>query len=93
MPSERHIDLDITPGELPRVVRALRGVRDLVLHADSDGSPLRLEVLVESREVESPHWLALLHRTVVLLARSAFGRPVDVVLSPHDDDLDASLDR
>jgi len=94
MPSERHPPLDVAPEEFPRVVRAFRGVRDVVLHNAGDGSPLRLEVMVHSPDTEQPHWLELLQRTVAILARSAFPGPVEVIISPsHEDDLDASLDR
>ncbi len=93
MPSERHPQLDVAPEEFPRVVRALRGVRDVVLHNAEDGSPLRIEVIVNRLDTEQPHWLELLQRTVAILAHSALPGPAEVVISPSDDPPDASLDR
>lgn len=92
MPSN-HPDLDVRPDELYGVVRAFRGVRDLAFHGGEPGKGVRLEVLVDGAATEEPHWLELLHHTVEILARSAFQRRVEVVITPDDADLDASVDR
>jgi hypothetical protein len=84
-------EFGVSPDDLPSVVAGLRGVAQVdVIMSDS---LVTVSVLTEPSLSDQTHWLELLERTILLLARSTYRGDVTVMMRPNDTDLDASLDR